>query len=338
MKFHVNAIFALQTRQGLVFGCAREIDGDHLVFQVPGSVAAGEILDWRMQLVGRAEGVSGALRVETQRPGPPGEHALFDGRIIAMTEQNRALMQSWLTERSGSSSREGVDASRFAARRPPPRLGSTVRKGGRFQVRSAAGGPAPAEPGGTGSGRPADPLGGREAITAAIKQSLSRTMRAPVPQQRPVSSPAPRPDQPLRLEPLPRLEPAPRENPQPRAPSPPAPPPAEARHTLSRGHDPVFGIKVGSRPLQILVRYRSEGAFRRDHEQHLRGSGLLLPMNEPPELRVRGTEARVRIELPRGGAVVCKAEVVATLPGSTGLMLHLNSEQHATLASAAARG
>ncbi len=394
MRFHVNAIFALQTRQGLVFGCARDIEGDHLVFQVPGSLSLGEVLDWRMQLVGRPEMVLGALRVESQRPGPPGEHPIFDGRIIVMTEQNRALMQTWLVERSGSTSRESsqiVDS--LAAVRGAPKLGSSVRKAGRYRLRGgdSAGG-------GTPSGKQTEPPGGREAITAAILKSLSRTMRQPVPQQRPVAAPPPRVGAATgapRLESIPRLEPTPPpsrprlEAPPPRpemalppelrpapgrlapgqppitqvvlppqagasaaylsprkmAPPIPPPPPAEAPRpspaseaqagqAFRRGTDPVVAIKVGSRPVQVLVRYRTWPVFRRDYEQHIRGSGLLLAISELEDLQTRGTMALVRIDLPSGANVVCRAEVVAPMVTGTGFQLHLSEEQHRVLAMA----
>ena len=197
MRFQVNAIFAIHTRQGLVFGCAREIDGDRMMFQVPSPLTPGELLDWRMQLIGRPEMVIGALRVEAQREAPEGEHPLFEGRVVAMSEQNRTLLQSWLIERSTSQSHE-----------PPPALVSashrkqlTRRSRSRTMPTRGSGGTP------TGSERPSPPPAGREAITAALKASLLRTSRIPVPQQRPITPPVQRPADPA--EPL--RDPPPRE-------------------------------------------------------------------------------------------------------------------------------
>lgn len=369
MRLLVNAIFALQTRQGLVFGCAREIDGDHLVFQVPGVLTPGEVLDWRMQLVGRPEMITGALRVETQRVGQqPGQHPVFDGRIVAMTEANRTMLQSWLEERSSRSKEPAPRASPLLASRIKSKLGSSIRRAGRrYGIGNAPSGGAGTP--GTPSGKTSAPVAGREAITAALKASLSRTSRAPIPQQRPVSPPAPRlgaippppgwedepsapapqkrPASPAReswpppednrpgpitraLDP-PKLSAATSRTPVPQHKEVAAPAPAPIR----LGTDPAIAIRPGSRPVLIHVRYRSKASFARDHEAHLRGSGLYLAVTDLEDLQTRGTRALVRLDLPSGANVVVPGEVVAPMSQGVGLALDFTAAQRRMLAEEA---
>ena len=67
---------------------------------------------------------------------------------------------------------------------------------------------------------------------------------------------------------------------------------------LRLGTDPTIAIRLGSQPVMIRVRYRDHAIFVREHDQHLRGSGLYLPVSEVEALRVRGTRALVRLDLP----------------------------------------
>ena len=322
MRFQVNAIFALQTRQGLAFGCAREMDGERMIFQVPAQLVPGELMDFRMQLAGRPDMVTGSVRIESEFPGPVGELPLVQARLVAMSEHNRSLLQSWLIERSASLSRDPsplLGASQSRQRRAES-LRSKLRR------RQGTGARQGAE--NTSS---ASPPQGRDAITAALKASLKRTSRAQLPAQRPLQTPeqarafrSPPPPPPSLEAPPPTSAPS-------SSSTPPGPPPP-----LRIGTDPSIAIRLGSSPVMIRVRYRSRDTFAREHDQHLRGSGLYLPVSDLEALKVRGTRALVRLDLPSGAVVVCPAEVVAPMSRGVGLALELTGPQRQVLATEAA--
>lgn len=323
MRFQVNAIFALQTRQGLAFGCAREMDGERMIFQVPAQLTPGERMDFRMQLAGRPEMVTGSVRIESEYPGPAGELPMVEARVVAMSEQNRTLLQSWLIERSASLSRDpapmGLGVSHNRQRRTESLRSRIRRRHAAGSARQAA------EPSSSAS-----PPQGREAITAALKASLKRTNRAQLPAQRPVQSPGQAPPPTLKT----ASPPAPVAPP----PAPAAPPVAAAPQPLRIGTDPAVAIRLGSQPVMIRVRYRTRETFVREHDQHLRGSGLFLPISEVEALKVRGARALVRLDLPSGAVVVCPAEVVAPMTLGVGLALELTGPQRQVLAAEAGLG
>lgn len=344
MRFQVNAIFALQTRQGLAFGCAREMDGERMIFQVPATLVLGELMDFRMQLAGRPEMVTGSVRIEAEYPGPVGELPLVEARLVAMSEQNRSLLQGWLVERSASFSREPNSFKVGSLNRG--RRSESLRS----RIRRRHGGQGLKPVADTSSS--AAPPQGRDAITAALKASLKRTSRAQLPAQRPIgASPRPAPPAFTVASPTPPPPPgspvppplaappvaAPARPPEP-APPPAAPAPPSAPTPLRVGTDPSIAIRLGSQPVMIRVRYRTHAAFVREHDQHLRGSGLFLPVSEVEALKVRGTRALVRLDLPSGAVVVCPAEVVAPMSRGVGLALELTGPQRQVLVAEAEQG
>lgn len=169
MRYRVNAIFALQTPHGLAYGCTREMEGDRMTFQVAGVLGIGDVAEWRMQLVGRGEAITGTLKVEGRQPAPPGETPIYEGRVLTLSPEQRKRLDAWLSDRSGSGSRE---PRRPYAAASPPKPSAT-----------AAVAPRPAP-----DGRPAEkrPAGGRDAINTAIKLTIERVKRVPPPKQRPL--------------------------------------------------------------------------------------------------------------------------------------------------------
>ena len=331
MRFQVNAIFALQTRQGLAFGCAREMDGERMVFQVPAQLVPGELMDFRMQLAGRPEMVTGSVRIESEYPGPKGELPLVEARLVAMSEQNRSLLQGWLIERSASFSREPSPFASPSMNRV--RRSESLRS--RIKRRQGAQGLKPA-PDTTSSAAPPQ---GRDAITAALKASLKRTSRAQLPAQRPVGGTPRPPPLPPSFGGAPASPPPVARAAPPAAPSPaPAPVDPGPPKPLRLGTDPTIAIRLGSQPVMIRVRYRDHAIFVREHDQHLRGSGLYLPVSEVEALKVRGTRALVRLDLPSGAVVVCPAEVVAPMSTGVGLALELTGPQRQLLVREAEQG
>lgn len=342
MRFQINAIFALHTRQGLVFGCVTEVDGEKIQLQAPCKLAAGEMLDWRMQLVGRREMVTGSLRIDALIDASPGESPTYDARILAMSDENRATWQSWLVERTSSSASDGRGSPRPETPAPAPRAtNETVHLSveGRFKD-------------GPSSEPPNAALAGRVAITAALKASLSKANRVRLPQQRagqlsatreptdpgPMAAPVtelrigpPRPPVSATAPEMRNPPPAPSRSKIP-ADNPPAPPRQPAVSA-----DPAIAIRAGAVPIQMLLRYRAQSAYAQDYSRFLSGSGAFVPVVEIEPLRQRGARVRVRIELPSGAWLICNGEVVAPMSDGVGLALELSPDQKKLLAQEASR-
>lgn len=371
MRYRVNAIFALHSQRGLIFGCTREVDGDQMVFQASGDFSPGETLDWRMQLVGRREMVVGTLRVDGRRPAVGDESPLFEGTITAISSQNRAQLESWLAERSSSNSQSAQPQPKpkreaAQATQPLPTRGRTRSQPSSGSLPSARPSPAPA---------------GREAISAALKSSLARTRRLPLPAQRPLTRPQAREEgedlraaiddlspplderelgapSPSGLLDPPRSSPPGPAHPKPpsrpaghpytapaRPPEPEAPRPAERAQGLddSAGggpaprptRDPTLAFRPGSDPLQLKLTWTGMEAFQRDYDRHLKNAGLFVPLTTASALRTRGAPLLVRLVLPSGARLNCRATVVAPMSSGAGVSLQLSPEQRETLANEA---
>jgi hypothetical protein len=78
-----------------------------------------------------------------------------------------------------------------------------------------------------------------------------------------------------------------------------------------------------SRPPQVTVHYRDRALFHDDYEKHLKGGGIVIQL---PDLDTAGMRAFIRLVLPSGKDVRCRAEVVALLPEGAGVQLQLRPE------------
>jgi hypothetical protein len=112
-------------------------------------------------------------------------------------------------------------------------------------------------------------------------------------------------------------------------PSPPPPPPkAEPPAQASASVAPqlpgrTVSVLPKSRPPQVTVHYRDRAVFRDDYEKHLKGGGIVIQL---ADLDTAGMRAFIRIVLPSGKDVRCRAEVVALLPEGAGVQLQLRPE------------
>ena len=275
MRYQVNAIFALQTRGGLVFGCTREMEGDRVLFEAAADLDPGEQLDWRMQLRGRREMVAGTL--EILEKAESGDSPIYLGRIVQISRANRQLLDQWLHEQSRSASEQP------AAEATMPLPADRERRGG------AGGGQHDPL-----LNRSKHPLAGREAIRAALRHSIATTSRTPVPPQ-----PAPREPEVLRDiedEPTDQVR---RARPEPQGtatrPSPPRPPdPPPAPRAAAPPPDPQPAPPAAATPKIPSLPRAAPVPVRADQAPH-HGLGS-SPPQEPPS---RGLAPPVDAPTPR---------------------------------------
>src|SRR6185436_270692 len=78
-----------------------------------------------------------------------------------------------------------------------------------------------------------------------------------------------------------------------------------------------------SRPPQVTVHYRDRAVFHDDYEKHLKGGGIVIQL---ADLDTSGMRAFIRLVLPSGKDVRCRAEVVALMPEGAGVQLQLRPE------------
>src|SRR4051812_15843457 len=119
MQYPVNAIFAVHTREGLVFGSTTSVGFDEIYFEVDADILPTEVIEWRMELTGLPDTVMGTLKADLKslKEGTKlarGELPVYIAKILSMSDRDRELYLSWLEDRSGSkSSRRELT--------PPPR-------------------------------------------------------------------------------------------------------------------------------------------------------------------------------------------------------------------------
>jgi hypothetical protein len=110
-----------------------------------------------------------------------------------------------------------------------------------------------------------------------------------------------------------------------RAPLPPPPAPKPTVRPDAPGDVPGRSVTVlpRSRPPQVTVHYRDQALFRDDYDKHLRGGGIVIQL---PDLDTAGMRAFIRLVLPSGKDVRCRAEVVTLMPEGAGVQLQLRPE------------
>jgi hypothetical protein len=109
MQYQVNAIFAVHTRQGLVFGSTTSVGFDEIYFEVDAEILPTEVIEWRMELTGLPDTVMGTLKADLKsiKEGTKlsrGELPIYIAKILSMSDRDRELYRSWLEDRSGSKS------------------------------------------------------------------------------------------------------------------------------------------------------------------------------------------------------------------------------------------
>ena len=125
MQYQVNAIFAVHTREGLVFGSTSSVGFDEICFEVDAEILPTEVIEWRMELTGLPDTVMGTLKAELKalRDGTRlarGDLPVYIARILSMSDRDRELYHSWLEDRSGSKSpRRDVAPPRSTASKAP---------------------------------------------------------------------------------------------------------------------------------------------------------------------------------------------------------------------------
>jgi hypothetical protein len=126
MQYQVNAIFAVHSQRGLVFGSTSWVGFDEICFEVDADILPTEVIEWRMELTGLPDTVMGTLKAELKslKEGSKlarGEVPVYIARILSMSDRDRELYRSWLEDRSGSKSsrRDPSAAPRSAISRAP---------------------------------------------------------------------------------------------------------------------------------------------------------------------------------------------------------------------------
>jgi hypothetical protein len=126
MQYQVNAIFAVHTREGLVFGSTTSVGFDEICFEVDAEILPTEVIEWRMELAGLPDTVMGTLKADLKslREGTKlarGELPIYIAKIVSMSDRDRELYRSWLEDRSGSKSprRELTPPPRSVGSRAP---------------------------------------------------------------------------------------------------------------------------------------------------------------------------------------------------------------------------
>lgn len=109
MQYQVNAIFAVHTRQGLVFGSTTSVGFEEIYFEVDAEILPTEVIEWRMELTGLPDTVMGTLKADLKslKEGTKlarGELPIYIAKILSMSDRDRELYRSWLEDRSGSKS------------------------------------------------------------------------------------------------------------------------------------------------------------------------------------------------------------------------------------------
>jgi hypothetical protein len=109
MQYQVNAIFAVHTREGLVFGSTTSVGFEQICFEVDAEILPTEVIEWRMELTGLPDTVMGTLKAELKslKDGiklQRGDVPVYVARILSMSERDRELYRAWLEDRSGSKS------------------------------------------------------------------------------------------------------------------------------------------------------------------------------------------------------------------------------------------
>ena len=124
MQYQVNAIFAVHTREGLVFGSTTSVGFDQICFEVDAEILPTEVIEWRMELTGLPDTVMGTLKAELKslKDGiklQRGDLPVYIARILSMSDRDRELYRAWLEDRSGSkSSRRDVTPPSAASKAP----------------------------------------------------------------------------------------------------------------------------------------------------------------------------------------------------------------------------
>jgi hypothetical protein len=127
MRYQVNAIFAVHSDKGLVFGSTLWVAAEEICFEVDAHILPTETIDWRMELTGLADTVMGTLKVERNKMPEDGSKPsrtdlpVYIARIVTMSDRDRELYRTWLEDRSGSKS------AKHSTRNPPPKSKSASR-------------------------------------------------------------------------------------------------------------------------------------------------------------------------------------------------------------------
>lgn len=99
MPANLNAMIAVQTRDGLTFGYARSVDLTSMVLEVQGDIQVGEEVEWRMELKGYKETAMGALVVErVRKPTEAGSWPIFHARISDLPDEDRKVLEGWMED------------------------------------------------------------------------------------------------------------------------------------------------------------------------------------------------------------------------------------------------
>lgn len=108
----LTATLSVQSRGGLVFGSATQIDGSNLTFELEAQMEVGDNVEWRMELSGLDDTAMGRMRIVSRR-ADAGYPVRWVGAIMSVSPDDSAVFEVW---------RRGVEAGTRAftvSKRPP---------------------------------------------------------------------------------------------------------------------------------------------------------------------------------------------------------------------------
>ena len=286
----ILAMLSVQSPGGLVFGTARRMEGMSLRFELDAILAAGDMVEWRMELPGLEETAMGTLRITGgQRDAAVGV-AVWTGLILSLAPEDAEVFEVW---------RQGVErGSRAFAQSTKPStdtwlaattmVGSTEaerrlavatqeeRRKGRLERAKTLSSNAKKWP------EPEDRTGGQAVAMGSFRASLSGST-------------------PRSFAPAPPAE-------RPPAPPPVVLPPGPA----SAAPTPVVPVpQVFVDREMVSVNFADVAAWRAARGRVLQGT-LEVPAAKGPEV---GTTAQVWLRLPSGITLMISAEVGAAPAG-----------------------
>jgi len=301
-----QSVITLKTSHGqLLVGTVRALRADVLTVELEHAVPERSVMEWRMELTGHQETVSGILRVISVRVTPGTELYRVMGQLEGMPPADRTRLNAWMQERQeGGNTRRynqsvSSGVSTWTTHSQHASVSETnaalARMNRRRQQMSAD------------SDR-SDLLGltsevksdagretGRQALRDALRQSMARKRRRAATDTGGLPSWA-RAQQPTGRKPLP---------------------------------DPEVTQIPHTSPPRIRVAYSNPTLYAREYKQNISRYALSIPL---PDLGDSGTRLLVSIVPPRREPVTCDAEVKVKMPSGVGVALLLSREQHTALA------